>query len=126
MKGKASIVSAVHHLRVAKEFFDDFVREHPASTGARLFKMYSDKLEFIKRDIICQPAFKNSPDITEGIKREWESDVLGIVELYHKISFVHPEAREALEEVIGHIINGESLKVEYLPGEKIAELNQTV
>jgi len=124
MKGKTSIVSAVHHLRIAKEYFDDFIREHQGSTGARLFKNYSEKLSFVYRDLAAQPAFIDAPDISEGIRREWHSDVLGIVELYAMISHVTPEARTALVEVIEHILKGETLKVEYLPNEEVKKLKE--
>lgn len=123
MKGKSSIVSAIHHIRIAKEFFDDFCREHPGSTGARLFKGYSERLNFIYRDLKSQPIFYNAPDIREGISEQWQADVLGIVELYSQISKIPTEQREALIEVINHILNGEVLTVEQI-GSPISNLTE--
>ena len=34
----SNIVSAVHNIRIAKEQFLDFIREHPASKGSKLFE----------------------------------------------------------------------------------------
>lgn len=106
----SNIISAIQHARRAKDFFEDFIRQHPGTKGAGLFKNYISKLDFIYRDLITTPALP--PIVVEGIKKEWASDVYAVDAIMEKIPLLKPDQREAIEMVIDKILNGESINVE--------------
>jgi hypothetical protein len=112
----SSIVAGIHHLKLAAEYFDDFCRQQPNTSGARLFKLYRQKVEWIKNDLLTHPAMTHQ--VREGIRKEWESDVLGIMDINEKLHLLNPEQREALEYVIEQILKGETLKVEHIKEEQ--------
>ena len=109
MKGGADLVSAIHHIKQAFEFLDSFRREHPNSAGARLFKTYQNKLEWIVRDFLTIPYLPH--EVAQGIRKEWESDAFAIDAILEKINLLNPEQREAIELVIDQILNGEQLEI---------------
>jgi len=120
MPHSSNIVSFIHHLRIAYEYLDDFTRQHPTSIGTRKFSEYMKKIEWMKNDLITQPAFRDSPETILGIKEEWNSDVFAIPAIMDKVAKIPPEAREILEEVIDELLKGEKLKVEYIKDESAA------
>ncbi|HEY8690548.1 MAG TPA: hypothetical protein VIM07_15030 [Chitinophagaceae bacterium] len=103
MKG-SNIVSAVHHLKLAQEHFEDFVREHEGSKGAKLFRNYSSKIKWIHTDLITHPFLPES--VRLGIKQEVNSDVLAIPAINEKIALLNPTQREAIETAIDQILDG--------------------
>lgn len=109
----SSIVAGIHHLKLAAEYFEDFCRQQPNTAGARLFKMYRQKVEWIKNDLLTHPAMSDEA-IKQGIRKEWECDVFGIMAINEKISLLNDEQREALEYVIDQLIKGEALTVEHI------------
>lgn len=108
----SSIVSGIHHLKLAAEYFDDFCRQQPGTAGARIFKQYRDKVEWIKTDLLTHPAM--TEPVRDGIRKEWESDVFGLMAISEKLHLLNDEQREALEFVIDRIIAGERLLVEHI------------
>lgn len=106
----ASIISAIHHLKLAAEYMADFEREHAGSKGANLFKIYRKKVEWIPADLITHPSL---PEVVRaGIKGEWNSDVFALMAINEKLHLLSPEQREAIELVIDRCLKGDSLKVE--------------
>lgn len=106
----SNIVSAVHNLRMAKEQFLDFIREHPASKGSKLFDMYSGRLDWIVKDLICNPYLPK--EVVNGIKQEWESDVFAIPAICDKVSLLPPDKRELIETLIDAMLAGEEVLFE--------------
>ena len=106
----SNIISAVHNIRMAKEHFEDFQREHPASKGSKLFAMYSGKLDWVVRDLICNPYLPN--EVSQGIKQEWESDVFAVTAIQDKVSLLPPDKRELIEDLIDAMLAGEEILIE--------------
>jgi hypothetical protein len=57
----SNIISAIHHLKMAQEYYEDFIREYPDSAGSRLFKSYVNKIYEIvsKKEIEIKQYNKN-------------------------------------------------------------------
>jgi hypothetical protein len=109
MKG-SSIILALHHLKMSKDFFQDCIRQHPGTKGANLFSVYTNRIEWIYRDIITTPALPAV--VVAGIKKEWTSDAFTVPALNEKIAVLNPEQREAIENIIDKVLAGEVLTVE--------------
>ena len=109
MKG-SSIILALHHLKMSKDFFQDCMRQHPGTKGARLFTIYASRIEWIYKDIITIPALPG--EVVKGIKTEWASDAFAVPALNEKIAVLNPEQREAIENIIDKVLAGEVLTVE--------------
>lgn len=107
MKGGTDLVSAIHHLKQAFEHLDSFRREHPGSAGARLFKTYQQKVEWIVKDFLTIPYLPR--EVSDGIRKEWESDVFTKDAILEKVNMLTPEQRTLIETVIDQIILGEEL-----------------
>lgn len=108
MKG-SNIVSAIHHLRMAEEHYEDFIREFPGSMGTRLFKSYIVKIKWIYNDIISHPYI--TQDVRDGIKEEIKSDVFAVPAINDKIALLNPSQREMIEETIDAMLSGEDVKI---------------
>lgn len=109
MRGATDLVSAIHHIKQAFEHLDSFRREHPGSAGARLFKTYQQKLEWIVKDFLTIPYLPSQ--VVDGIRKEWESDVFTKDAILDKVNMLNPEQREAVEVLIDQIILGQELKI---------------
>lgn len=109
MRGATDLVSAIHHIKQAFEHLDSFRREHPGSAGARLFKTYQQKLEWIVKDFLTIPYLPSQ--VVEGIRKEWESDVFTKDAILDKVNMLNPEQREAIEAIIDQVILGQELKI---------------
>ena len=109
MKSSSNIVSSIQHLKMAQEHFKDFNRDNPNTKGSKLFQTYIDKIEWIYRDFISNPILP--PDVTGGIKEEWNSDVFCVTAIVDKVSVLRPDQREMIEEIIDGMIAGEEVKL---------------
>jgi hypothetical protein len=113
MRGQISLANGLMHLRIAQMYFSSFATDNPGTKGARLFGNYSQKIEWIIKDL------QNSPFLPEpvriGIKRDMESDVLVIPALVEKIALLTEENRLAMETLVEGLIKGEKITVEKLP-----------
>ena len=105
----SNAVSAIHHLRMAEEHYQDFIREMPKSRGAILFKSYIKKIRWIYKDILTYPYINEESKI--GIKKEIESDVFAVPAINEKISLLNPEQRELIEITIDALLSGEEVKI---------------
>ena len=109
----ANIISGVHHIRQAYEFFEDIKRENPGTKGAVLFAGYNQRLNWIVRDLITHNALPAV--VREGIKNEWECDVFAVDAIAEKVALLNPEQRDHLEAVIDLLLKGEKVTVVYDP-----------
>lgn len=111
---KGSVMSAIHHLRAAIEYMDDFVREsnrkHGGSRGAAKFSEYSKKMKWVLMDMRTYPHFCD--EVREGFRKEMQSDVFAYVSIAEKCSLLEPEQREMLDDVLDRILAGETIEVQ--------------
>jgi hypothetical protein len=108
MKG-SNIISAIHHLKLSQEHYEDFVREYPDSAGSRLFKSYVNKIQWISTDILTHPSI--SEEVKVGIKKELSSDVFAVSAITEKAALLSPSQREMIEDTIDAMLAGEEVKI---------------
>lgn len=108
MKG-SNIVSAIHHLRMAEEHYEDFIREFPNSMGARVFKSYITKIKWIYNDLVTHPHI--SQEVREGVKAEIKSDVFAVPAINDKVALLNPDQRDIIEATIDAMLAGEDVKI---------------
>ncbi len=107
-------IQAIHHLKIAKEFFQDIQREcGEGAKGTRVAKGYENKIEWIYNDLLSNHNFNE--DFREGLKAEWSSDAFVIPALMEKITALTPENREKLELVVDSILSGEPIDISLEP-----------
>lgn len=104
----SSVISALHHLRMSKEYLNDFLREHPGSRADRLFNDYIRRMNWIADSFITHPFLPEM--VREGMKKEWNSDVFQITEIGQKIAALNPEQRELVETIIENLLKGEEIQ----------------
>ncbi len=105
-----NFIQAIHHLKIAKEFFMDIQRECGEGTkGHRVAKIYEQKIEWIYKDLLTNPNFNES--FREGLKAEWNSDAFVVPALMEKIAELIPENREKVEMVVESILKGEPIDI---------------
>jgi hypothetical protein len=111
---KGSVMSAIHHLRAAIEYMDDFVRESNkksgGSRGAAKFGEYSKKMQWILLDMRTYPHFCD--EVREGFRKEMESDVFAYVAIAEKCSLLDPKQREMLDNLLDNILDGETIEIQ--------------
>ena len=98
----SSVITSIHHLRVAREYIDDFIRSAPNTRGSLIFTGYKNKIDWILKDIITYPHF--SPGIREAIKIEIMSDAMQYPAIMDRISLLTPEKRDELENIVEELI----------------------
>ena len=111
---KGSVMSAIHHMRAALEYMEDFVRQSnekaTGSRGAAKFGEYAKKINWILTDMKTYPHF--CQEIREGFKKEMESDVFAYVAIAEKCSLLDPKQREMLDGLLDNILDGETLEIQ--------------
>ena len=114
---KGSVMSAIHHLRAAIEYMDDFGRESNkksgGSRGAAKFGEYSKKMQWILLDMRTYPHFCD--EVREGFRKEMQSDAFAYVSIAEKCSLLEPQQREMLDDVLDRILSGETIEVNLKP-----------
>jgi len=105
----ANIVSAIQHLKMAKEHYLDFIRQYPESSGSRLFVSHVNKINWIFKDTMTHPHITENVRI--GIKKEIESDVFAVPAINEKVALLSPEQRELIEETIDALLSGVEVKI---------------
>lgn len=104
-----NLIQTIHHLKIAKEFFQDIQRANPGTKGEIICKVYEGKIEWMYKDLLANPNFDNS--FREGLKAEWNADAFVVPALMEKIAVLTPEQRVSLEDVIDSILKGESVDI---------------
>lgn len=98
----SNVITSIHHLRVAREYIEDFIRSAPNSRGSLIFTGYKNKIDWILKDIITYPHF--SAGIREAIKIEITSDAMQYPAIMDRISLLTPAKREELENIVEELI----------------------
>jgi len=109
-KSNSDIVQSLQHLNMAKQHFESFIRDFPGTNGARMFKRYVDKVDWIFNDLLTNPQF--SREVTNGIMEEVNSDAYAVVALSEKMSLLPPDKREAMEDILDTLLSGAELTIE--------------
>jgi hypothetical protein len=109
MSNGANVVSAIQHLKMAKEHYLDFIRQYPGSSGSNLFSSHVNKINWIFRDTITHPHISETVRI--GIRKEIESDVFAVPAINEKVALLSPEQRDIIEETIDAMLSGEDVKI---------------
>jgi len=112
----ANIIGAIQNLRMAKDQFEDFIRQYPDSAGSKLFKRYIDKISWIFVDIVSIPSI--TEEVRTGIRKEIVSDVFAVPAILEKVALLSPEQREMIEDTIDAMLAGEEIKIldiKYMP-----------
>lgn len=119
---KGSLMSAIHHLRAADEYLQDFIRESVkragVTRGVQKFGDYSKRVNWILLDMKTYPHF--SDEIREGLRHEMSSDAFSYVAIAEKCSLLSPQQRELMDEALDSILNGEKIQIEFRPEEVTA------
>lgn len=110
MRSSGTFVEIIHHLKIAKEFLESFIREKPGTVGERMAKQYVAKINWMYNDLI---TFPNFPDIVrQGIRDEWESDPFLSMAINEKLAILNPAQRTAIENIIDEVLKGQEIIVE--------------
>jgi hypothetical protein len=105
----SSVVSCIHHLKLADEYAKDFVRANPGTRGSAIFANYSLKLNWILRDVVTYPHFDD--EIRESMRKEIASDAFSYESLTEKLALLNPEQREELDGLLTDILKGKTIEV---------------
>ena len=109
----SSVVSFIHHLKLADEYAKDFVRSSPGTRGSVIFDNYSKRINWIFRDLITFPHFGD--DVREGMRKEIASDAFSYDSITEKVALMNPEQREMLEALLDDILTGKTIEVNITP-----------
>lgn len=110
MRSSGTFVEVIHHLKIAKEFLESFIREKPGTVGERMARNYVAKINWMYNDLI---TFPNFPDIVrQGIREEWESDPFLSMAISEKLAILNPAQRTAIENIIDEVLKGQEIIVE--------------
>ena len=110
MSHQSNIVSGIHNLKLALEYFEDFQRSHSGTKGANLFKDYCRRINWMLKDLVTHPSLPE--EVRQGIKDEINSDLFTVPAIAEKVALLKPESREAIEELIDTILAGAEVTVE--------------
>lgn len=105
----SSVVSCIHHLKLADEYAKDFVRSAPGTRGAIIFADYSKRINWIFRDVITFPHFGD--EVREGMRKEIASDSFSYDSITEKVGLLNPDQREILDNLLDDILKGNTIEV---------------
>lgn len=106
----SSIMSAIHHLKIAQEFMDDFVRGHEFyQRGTVKFGEYSRKIAWILNDMATYPHFRQ--EVRDAIKMELKSDPFTFMSIMEKVALLNPDQRQMLEDIADQVLAGDTIHV---------------
>ena len=104
---QSSITQSLNKLKQAIDLLEDFQRQHKGSKGAKVAKIYIDRIFWIYLDFVTNPAFTEK--VRNGIRAEWASDVFTIDALNDKIGLLIPQQRELVETITDALLSGEEI-----------------
>lgn len=121
MRSSGTFVEVIHHLKIAFEFLESFMRERPGTVGARMARQYCAKINWIYNDLITYPDFPGV--VRKGLRDEWNSDPFTSSAINEKLAILDPAQREAVETIIDEILKGQNILVEFKNPEDV-KVNQ--
>ena len=114
MQKGSNILLIIHHLKMASDFMQDFQREYPGTNGAKLFKNYDGKIQWMFKDLISNEAFTSDSVIVTGIKDELAADPFTVPAIMEQFYQLPPDDRGIIETIIDHVLSGEVINVEHI------------
>lgn len=111
MKGKADLITSIHHIKIAYDLMNSFIMDNPNTNGARMFIPYTKKLNWIVNDIITNPIFPQV--VRDGIREEWESDSFTLLAIDEKLAKLSVDQRNGVEVLIEMILEGKKLIISH-------------
>lgn len=109
MKG-SNIISSIHHLKLAKDFMEDFIRERPNALLTRNFKQFCFRINNMFTDIKSEPLLPKV--VIDGINQELNSDVMAVPAINEKIPLLNPDQREFVEMIIDNFLAGKGVHLQ--------------
>lgn len=107
---RSSIIQAIQHLKMSDEFMKDFIRAAPNTRGAVIFRNYSNKVQWILKDIVTFPYFED--EVRKGVRKEIESDAFEIPAIHDRVSLLNSEQRQMIEDLIEDVLKGKTIHVD--------------
>lgn len=104
------IVQGFHYLKKAKLCFEAVRNDSHFSMKNKVDKLCVKRIDLIKFDFVT--SFDFPQIVRDGIRKEWESDVLTNDNIYHQLHLLTPEKRELVETIVIALINGENINFE--------------
>lgn len=98
-----SLVAFLHHIKIAKEFGEDFNR----ALSKPILRNYITRLDYILNDFQASIHFPD--DVRQAIREELQSDVMIVEAISDRIRLLNPAQREVVEMLIDMIIKGEEV-----------------
>ena len=98
-----SLVAFLHHIKIAKEFGEDFNR----ALSKPILRNYITRLDYILNDFQASIHFPD--DVRQAIRDELQSDVMIVEAISDRIRLLNPPQREVIEMLIDKIIAGEEV-----------------
>lgn len=105
----SSVVSCIHHLKLADEYAKDFVRSAPNTRGGHIFKEYSKRINWMLRDVVTYPHFQEN--VRQGMREEIASDAFSYDSITEKVALLNPEQREVLDVLLDDILKGGTIEI---------------
>jgi hypothetical protein len=110
LKGTSDIVGTVHHLKIAQMHMDSFIAERPMASLTDTFKKIRPKIPWMYNELICN---QDMPQIVrDGLRQEFNSDVLSVPAINYKVSLLSPQGRDAIEALVDQLLANEDFKIE--------------
>jgi hypothetical protein len=102
--GGDDIVSAIQHLKMAKDHLESFSRDYPDSIGGKMFSGFCNKIQWMFDKTSGFPFF--SKKVQMSIREEINSDSFATPAIYEKLLNLTPSQRDLIEEAIDAMIMG--------------------
>lgn len=101
---------AFYHLKMAKEYFEDVIRQHPLSVPAKQAPGYNKRIDWIIKDF--RTCHRYDDDIRNAFNDEIiKGDIMFPQEISQKILRLNPEQRDFAEKVVDGLVRGEAMTV---------------
>lgn len=105
-----SFKRAFYHLGMAKEYFEDEMRERPTKVSGDVAKKYRNKIDWIINDFITDVRLPKEGQMQ--FKRELNGDLMFFESISQKSLQLSEEQRRVIETVIDCVLKGEKITVE--------------
>jgi hypothetical protein len=107
--GGSDIISAIQHLKMAKDHLESFSRDYPNSVGEKMFFGFCNKIDWMFLKVKKFPLFSKA--IQKSIEEEINSDSFATPAIYEKVLTLTPSQREIIEETIDAMLLGIDVKI---------------
>lgn len=106
---ESSFRKAFYHLKMAEEYFNDAIRENPATLAAAVSKKYGDKIRWIMADFRTNPSFPSYAQ--DEFTKEMEGDLMFHERISEKCLLLQAKQKENVEDILDALLVGEKITV---------------